>query len=155
MPPSVPTSSPEPLTLEQLKEQFSHWRSTRTKRGKIPDDLLETIGRLIQQQTYSDRYIAAELGLNYQQLKLRLNRNLKKSEPSLSKLEFIDLPLSPTTFTPSQPPSLESIFYPCTVAIELTRSDGTALKASGCQSALKNDPQSASKIDPPFGLFFY
>ena len=77
-------------------------------------------------------YIAAELSLNYHQLKLRLGHNLKKSEPSLSRLEFVELPFSPTTLTPSQPSSLEQcIFYPCTVAIELTRPDGTALKASG------------------------
>ena len=48
---SVPTSTPESLSLEQVKEQFSHWRATRAKRGRIPDDLLEAVDRLIQQQT--------------------------------------------------------------------------------------------------------
>ncbi len=129
---SAPTSTPGSLSLEQVKEQFSHWRTTRAKRGRIPDDLLEAVDRLIQQQTYSDRYIAAELGLNYQQLKFRLRHRCKKNEPSLPLSDFIELPLSPVTLTPSQPLSLEQrIFYPCTGTIELTRSDGTALKASG------------------------
>ena len=134
MPASTPILAPETLTLEQVKEQFAHWRSTRTKRNKIPSDLVTAIDLLIQQQTYSDRHIAAELGLNYQQLKPRLQQNLR-SKPSPSTLEFVECPLTPATLTHSQSPSLEQrIFYPCTGTLELTRSDGTALKASGLNS---------------------
>lgn len=135
---SAPTLAPDPLTLEQVKEQFSLWRTTRPKRGKIPDDLLEAVGRLMQQQTYSDRYIAAELGLNYQQLKLRLRQNLKKSGISLPPSGFVELPLSSlspvsqlSSLSPLAPSLEQRIFYPSTGTIEFTRSDGTALKASG------------------------
>lgn len=135
---SAPTPTPEsePLTLEQVKELFSHWRSTRPKRGKIPGDLIAAVDHLIQQQTYSDRHIAAELGLNYQQLKLRLRQNLKESgaegPPPSGFVELSPSSLASISQLPSLPPSLEQrIFSPCAGALELTCSDGTTLKASG------------------------
>lgn len=129
---STPTASDLP-TLEQVKEQFSNWRRTRTKLGKIPEVLWEAVSHLIKEQRYTPRQVAAELGLNYQQMQSKIGDNPKQKSSPPQVPNFIRVPLPPISSSSSRPPSLEQkIFYPRPIGtLEVVRPDGAILKASG------------------------
>jgi hypothetical protein len=130
--PSTATPSSTPLTLEQVKEQFSSWRGTRAKIGRIPYLLWEAVRHLVKEQGYTPRQVAAELGLNYQQLRLKLEDKDKQNKTSSTAPDFIQVSLPPVSSSCPQPPSLgQKIFFPRAGSLALIRSDGTILKVSG------------------------
>ena len=63
-------------TLDEVKHLFNHWRSTRTKRGKVPIHLWQHVKPLKKHHNIST--IAHALGLNTKTLK----ENLTFDEPS-------------------------------------------------------------------------
>tara|TARA_B110000879_G_scaffold142909_1_gene185888 strand:- start:455 stop:691 length:237 start_codon:yes stop_codon:yes gene_type:complete len=63
-------------TLNELKQLFTHWRSTRTKRCKVPIHLWQHVKPLKKHHNIST--ITQALGLNTKTLKA----NLTPDEPS-------------------------------------------------------------------------
>jgi len=62
---------PENLTLDDVKNHFDHWRTTRAKRGKIPDSLWSEVKTLIGR--YPTNKIAQTLGVNAYQISTDVN----------------------------------------------------------------------------------
>lgn len=121
-----------PLTLESVKIQFDHWRSTRTRGSKTPKHLWEAAQSLTKMYAYEQ--IASTLNINPHRLRAKLEKQSYQSSASL-KTDFVEIPLSSlnSSFSPS-PPSGPKPFNPdgyARTTIELTRPDGLALKASG------------------------
>jgi hypothetical protein len=119
-------------TLESVKSQFAQWRATRVKGNRIPNSLWDAAKGLIR--SYNYKQIAFELKINPNRLRKKI-RDLSHQEDSLpTSSHFVKVSL-PSSSSPSQEaPSLEQkIFYPHihTGSLELTRVDGTILKASG------------------------
>jgi hypothetical protein len=115
-----PSPTPTPLTLEQVKELFSHWRRTRTKISRIPSPLWDAVCHLIKDQGYSPKQVASELGLSHHKIQLKM-------QPSPPAPDFIQVSLpSSASLHPSSPRA-----FPPEGSIELTRPNGTTLKASG------------------------
>ena len=88
-------SLPESLTpsLEEIRDQFETWRHTRQKRGPIPDRLWEAAVGL--SGNYTILQISKALGLNYTDLKHRINAYRSTCEQSdVSTSGFIELGLS-------------------------------------------------------------
>lgn len=73
--------------LADAVKQFEHWRTTRTKRGPIPTELLELAKSLKTQ--YGITKIARALKINCTQLKNHLSSTTILSEP------FIECPVQP------------------------------------------------------------
>lgn len=123
------SSSPKSLTLESVKSQLAQWRASHGKGNRIPISLWNAVRELTK--SYDYHQIASELKINP-------NRLRKKIGPSLSaSSHFIKVPLPPLSSAPPETPQLEQkIFYPPlqTGSIELTRVDGTILKASGLET---------------------
>jgi hypothetical protein len=85
--------------LADAVKQFEHWRTTRTKRGTIPTELLELAKSLKTQ--YGITKIAHALKINCTQLKNHLSSTAVLSEP------FIECPVqSPLTLVSTQGISL-------------------------------------------------
>lgn len=122
-------SSSEPITLESVKEKLTHWRATSVKGNRIPKPLWEAVRRLTKQYDYNQ--IASELKLNPHRLKAKIEK--KSKDPSFSSTpDFIEFPLPPLSSpSPLQPTLEQKIFYPPLGTIELTRPDGSSLKATG------------------------
>src|SRR5665811_2114920 len=57
--------------LDDVKSHFAHWRTTRTKRGKIPDYLWDKVKLLIGR--YSLTVITQTLSLNTYQIRDHLD----------------------------------------------------------------------------------
>lgn len=77
---NIPEITPAKDPLAQVAEQFSHWRTSRTKKGRIPQALWDLIYPLPAQ--YSLVQIQAALKINYSQLKKKcsaVNGDLKKN----------------------------------------------------------------------------
>jgi hypothetical protein len=112
------------LTLAEVKAQFEHWRATRSKVCKIPEDLWDSVKQLTRQ--YGHGQIAAELGLSSKQLRSKLQsvnadhqRGKELSDPA--KAEFVAATFAPpASYSAPQSPTLE-----------LSRPDGTVLRAMG------------------------
>ena len=66
------------LTLEQLAQKFKAWRATRTKREKIPENLLAQVAEL--KKSYKNSHIARALQMNGGQVKALSPNNLKNFE---------------------------------------------------------------------------
>ncbi len=75
------------LTLDEVKQEFEHWRGTRSKRSPIPDHLWDSAVRLAQ--NYSIHTIAKTLRLNCSQLKRRVQAE-QTQEPSQPDPAFIE-----------------------------------------------------------------
>lgn len=102
-------------SLETVTQRFDHWRATRIKRGKIPNELWELAAPLLSQ--YNHNKIVSALKINHAQLKAGVLPFLSKTQqPSTTFVECL-LPLS-TTLTGN-----------CTV--EFTCKNGTTVKISG------------------------
>lgn len=126
---STLSSSP---SLESVKSQFAQWRATRVKGNTIPSSLWDAARGLTK--SYNYKQIASELKINPNRLRKKIG-NLSHQEDSLpTSSHFVKASL-PSLSSPSpETPSLEQkIFYPHinTGSLELTRVDGTILKASG------------------------
>lgn len=114
------------VTLAEVKAQFAHWRATRSKVGKIPEDLWHGVRQLTKQ--YGHSQLATELGLNFQQLRSKLQdecatqQSNKESADEPHRTEFVSAAFSPLSAFPVTPQS---------PTLELSRPDGTVLKAIG------------------------
>ena len=120
------------LTLESVKSQFSEWRATHGKGNRIPISLWNAVRELTK--SYSYHQIASELKISPSLLHKKIGPS-RQDPPLLPDSHFIKVkvPLSPVS-SATEPPQLEQkIFFPSphTGSIELTRVDGTILKASG------------------------
>jgi hypothetical protein len=125
------TSSSKSLTLESVKSQLAHWRATRVKGNRIPSSLWDAVKNLAKLHDYNQ--IASELKINPSRLRKKIESSHQDSSLSASP-HFVEISLPPLASSPSEAPSLEQkIFYPRihTGSLELTRVDGTILKASG------------------------
>lgn len=63
------------LSLDEVKQHFDHWRTTRIKRGKIPEILWNEVKALIGR--YPTNKIAQTLGVNAYQISTGINNKLK------------------------------------------------------------------------------
>jgi len=123
-------------TLESVKSQFDQWRATRVKGNRIPSSLWDAARYLTK--SYNYKQIASELKLNPNRLRKKIGPSHQDpSHPASS--HFIKASLPPLSSSSREAPSLEQkIFYPRihTGSIELTRVDGTILKASGLDNKM-------------------
>ncbi len=88
---SVQLNFPSPVALE-VKAQFEHWRKTRTKRGKIPDELWSAAVELTK--LHSVNQIAKLMRLNASDLS---KKTQSVSSPIIkaneeSPVSFIEFP---------------------------------------------------------------
>jgi len=89
----LPAPSNKKPPLEQVQEQFEHWRRSRGKRGAIPDALWQSAIMLFPD--YGLHRISKALRLNYTDLKHRVNACQSTCEQSdVSTAGFIELGLS-------------------------------------------------------------
>jgi hypothetical protein len=89
----LPAPANKKRPLEQVQEQFEHWRRSRAKRGAIPDALWQAAIMLFPD--YGLHRISKALRLNYTDLKHRVNAHRSICEPSdVSTAGFIELGLS-------------------------------------------------------------
>jgi len=89
----LPAPSNKKPPLEQVQEQFEHWRRSRGKRGAIPDALWQAAIMLFPD--YGLHRISKALRLNYTDLKHRVNACQSTCEQSdVSTAGFIELGLS-------------------------------------------------------------
>jgi len=80
-------------TFEEVREQFDYWRSTRKKRGPIPEMLWEAAVNLTNE--YSIHQISKTLRLNYQKFKELAQRKVKgKDDTIASRPQFLELNVS-------------------------------------------------------------
>jgi hypothetical protein len=131
--------SSESITLETVKDQLAQWRTTRVKGGRIPNTLWAAI--LSVTKKYDHKKVAAELNLNPHRLHTQMERQAQHILSSSSSPDFVELPLSSLPLPCPQKPSLkrtseqtleQKIFFPHEEgSLELTRPDGSILKASG------------------------
>lgn len=123
--------SPNPLTLESVKTQLDHWRTTRVKGARIPKHLWEALKSLTKHYSYSQ--IASELKINSHRLRAKIEDEQSKQTDSPSSNNFIELPLSHLAPPLPHPPSpwQKTSQSHAQGILELTRPDGIALKASG------------------------
>ena len=133
MPATTPASLTA-ITMERAKEQFTHWRATRSKRCKIPEYLWEVVRHLAKEQGYGLKEINSSLGLTYRQLRVNTGLEVTSDEP-LTATSFmkVDFPLPPSIS--ALPSFLEQQIVPLPLAtLEITRPDGAHLKTSGLPS---------------------
>lgn len=120
--------------LESVKEKFAHWRASRSKGNRMPKPLWESVKDLIKQYDYN--HIASELKLNPHRLRTKIEKEFLKDSsfkdlPSPSAPDFIEL-CFPLLSPPQSKPDLEQKKDPLSFGtLELSRPDGTLLKASG------------------------
>lgn len=133
--PSTPPS-PSGITMEKAKELFADWRANRTVRSKIPAHLWEVVLHLIKVQGHSFTQVGTTLGINYQQLKRNIGPQIPRDKtlPAASHFIKIDLPLSQPIAQHLSQTAEHPMASPPAATLELRRSDGTLLKASGIPS---------------------
>ena len=84
------TSQP---TFEEVRKQFDYWRSTRKKRGPIPEILWKAAVGLTKE--YSIHQISKTLRLNYQKFRELAQRKVKgKDDTIVSRAQFLELNVS-------------------------------------------------------------
>jgi hypothetical protein len=110
-----------PSTLEYAVQQFNHWRTTRSKRGKIPDALWKLVAPLMNK--YGHNKIASALRVNHKQLKERTNAISQSFPDQQRNPTFIEYEL------PLIVPTKEN----CT--LEFTCKNGSLIKMSGLTPA--------------------
>ena len=94
-----------PLTLEQVAEKFKNWRASRTKREKIPDNLLAEVAEL--KKHHKNSHIARTLKMNGGQVKALSPKNIRN-------FEFAELP-----------PIFQTL---SAISCDFSKADGTHLK---------------------------
>jgi len=98
-------------TLQDVANDMTNWRQSRSKRGPIPDEIRVKIATL--DSRYRISKIAKVLGINTTQIKL-FNSNNQKT------------PILPVSFVRVNQPQLGSSKIEC----QLKRPDGTTLECS-------------------------
>ena len=63
-------SQPTTLSLAEVTANFAHWRSTRAKKGKIPDILWQQALGLLK--NYSTSVLSRALGISGEQIKSKM-----------------------------------------------------------------------------------
>jgi hypothetical protein len=103
------------FTLESLRVELDNWRSTRTKQGRIPDDLWTKAISLLGK--YSMSQLSRELRVSNAQIRAKLN--LLNKPKSAASEPFIEVPI----------PSLkhESTEVNLGSRIEIKRADGASM----------------------------
>ena len=103
--------------LDEVKSHFAHWRTTRTKRGKIPGYLWDKVKPLVEHYPLAE--ITQALSVNTNQIKENINID--------TSLHFVEAKTESLFDPPNQ-----QIFSICadtqTCSIELHRADGGILK---------------------------
>lgn len=113
-----------PLSLEEVKSHFEHYRATRSKtREKIPQHLWDKVKSLLDR--YQLQEITKVLGLNTYQI--RDNLGIKP------KVNFAEAKIEPSTIL-SNRALLSAIDKGQTYSIELQRPNGTFLRVSSLSS---------------------
>lgn len=114
------TATSANLTLEDVKNHFDHWRTTRVKRGKIPDSLWSEVKTLIGR--YPTNKIAQTLGVNAYQISTGVN----------NKIDFTFVTARHADLTPAsaKPVASCSIDIKDICSFEIHRSNGGILKIS-------------------------
>jgi len=105
-------------TLDEVTHLFNHWRSTRTKRGKVPAHLWRHVEPLMKQHNITT--IAHALSLNT----LAIKENLSLRDKSLF-VEVSDEAPQPIEQAINDKTNVEQ-----SCAIELHHSNGSILKVS-------------------------
>lgn len=109
-----------PITLDEVKSHFDHWRATRIKkRERIPKFLWDEVKILIGRYSMSD--ITKILSINTGQIKDNLKIETKINFVGVGTESLSALPECSTTSIIGHKP---------TYSIELSRANGVALKIS-------------------------
>jgi hypothetical protein len=116
------------LPLEEVKAQFAQWRGTRAnQKSKLPDALWDAAKQLTKQ--HKSHHVAEELNLSgrrRQQLLAYSNGQADKHSMPINDFVQVSVP-----FVASSPVSDSAAPTPATGTLELLRTDGATLKASG------------------------
>lgn len=110
-------------TLDAVIGHFKHWRTHRTRRGKVPAELMEQATSLVGRYPLSK--ITTSLGLDFADFKQHCKqRGLVTSQQKQQIPAFVEVP----ALLPYSTGHLASI------QIELLRSDGTAMRIHCAES---------------------
>lgn len=112
------SAKPANLTLDDVKNHFDHWRTTRAKRGKIPTSLWSEVKTLIGR--YPTNKIAQTLGINAYQISTRVNNK--------TDFTFVTARRADLTTPSAKPGSPCSIDIKDTCSLEIHRPNGGLLK---------------------------
>ena len=115
------STTPEILTLDEVKNHFDHWRLTRTKQGKIPQSLWSEVKTLIGRYPISK--IAQALHVSAYQISASLD----------NKTEFTFVKAVSTAQESEPVPRVEtssSIDKEATCSFEIHRPNGSLIKIS-------------------------
>lgn len=107
------------LTLETVAEEFKHWRLTRKKKSKIPDDLLAKAFEL--KKYYPGYVVAGALKMSGSQIK-RVLPPVNLQPKKALKLDFLSL--EPPTFDDP----IATVSNTPTVTCTFNKTDGTCLQ---------------------------
>ena len=101
------------LSLEQVSNNFSHWRTTRIKRGKIPVELMEQAFALIEQ--YKPTEISRTLGFCYSNFRKQcVDRELIKTKNKATT--FVEVKVRPAEVSGSD------------ISLSVSRADGMTMQ---------------------------
>lgn len=107
-------------SLEEVKSHFDHWRTTRTKRCKIPTNLWDKVKPLLGRYPLSA--ITNALSINTNQIRVNL-------EIDTTGINFIEVKTD-SLATPTKQPITALCENTQTCSIELHRVNGVVLKVS-------------------------
>lgn len=120
--PQVTPSEPT-LSLKSVADHFNQWRSTRVKRGKIPEELMEQAFLLVDH--YPMTKITKTLGLCFSQFRSRcLVRGLIQVKDRRSTVRFVEVHAYDEKV---------GILNENSIQMALSRADGASLKIAVSQ----------------------
>lgn len=109
----TPTHIDPALSLETVTENFTYWRQTREKRGKVPEDLMEQAFSLVGH--YKPTHISSALGLCYSNFRSKcIARGM--SMDSGKNCSFVEV----------QAPQTERVINP--IEVSVSRTDGAVMQ---------------------------
>lgn len=114
------TNKSSASSLEAVVQQFEHWRTTRAKRGRIPNELWALAAPLLSKYKYNK--IVSALKTNHAQLKAGVLPFLTKTQqPSIT---FLECALPSSTLSPAG-----------NCIVEFSCKNGATVKISGLTDA--------------------
>ena len=109
--------------LNQLAEEFNHWRETRPNKEPIPDALWKKVAQLDSEKLMTRSLIIKTLKLEYQKAKKMCEKFSQVSSLSVQSLPNpVPAAFVEATIEPELPSLSESI------VLELSRPDGAQLR---------------------------
>lgn len=105
------------LTIDSVQQDFKAWRSSRTKRTKIPDDLWDKTLKLLEHYPISQ--VVRDLGLNGGQVYVK-RKQQQEANPNVSPVK------TPVNFLELNMPPLNTTGI-SNNRLEIKRSDGITL----------------------------